>query len=179
MRGVPRRAENEPVGQNGIVMDLDTATRWIAEAGRITVLTGAGISTDSGIPDFRGPNGLWTKNPAAEKASNLQNYLSDPDLRKVAWQNRLTTPAWTATPNAGHLALSSSSGVMRCMPWSPRTSTGSINVPATIPTGSSRCTARCGGHGVGTATTGVPWPRRSTGFEPARRTRRVWCVAAS
>jgi NAD-dependent deacetylase len=65
-------------------MDLDTATRWVAEANRITVLTGAGISTDSGIPDFRGPNGLWTRNPAAEKASNLQHYLSDPELRKAA-----------------------------------------------------------------------------------------------
>jgi NAD-dependent deacetylase len=86
-------------------MDLDTATSWVTEATRITVLTGAGISTDSGIPDFRGPNGLWTKNPAAEKASNLQHYLSDPELRKAAWQNRLTTPAWTAEPNAGHRAL--------------------------------------------------------------------------
>lgn len=85
--------------------DLDTAAAWLADAERITVLTGAGISTDSGIPDFRGPNGLWTKNPAAEKASNLQNYLADPELRKVAWQNRMTTPAWSAQPNAGHLAL--------------------------------------------------------------------------
>ncbi|CAN5517383.1 NAD-dependent protein deacetylase [soil metagenome] len=85
--------------------DLDTARTWVSEARRITVLTGAGISTDSGIPDFRGPNGLWTKNPAAEKASNLQNYLADPELRKVAWQNRLTTPAWSAEPNSGHRAL--------------------------------------------------------------------------
>jgi NAD-dependent deacetylase len=87
------------------VTDLDTARSWVSEARRITVLTGAGISTDSGIPDFRGPNGLWTKNPAAEKASTLQHYLADPELRKVAWQNRLTTPAWTAEPNSGHRAL--------------------------------------------------------------------------
>jgi NAD-dependent deacetylase len=93
------------IGHNGTVTDLDTARTWVAEARRITVLTGAGISTDSGIPDFRGPNGLWTKNPAAEKSSNLQSYLADPELRKVAWQNRLTTPAWTAEPNAGHRAL--------------------------------------------------------------------------
>ncbi len=74
-------------------------------AARVTVFTGAGISTDSGIPDFRGPNGLWTKNPAAEKASTLQNYLADADVRRFAWQNRLNSPAWSAEPNRGHLAI--------------------------------------------------------------------------
>lgn len=86
-------------------MDLHTATRWMAEAERVTVLTGAGISTDSGIPDFRGPKGLWTTNPAAEKASNIEVYLSDPEVRRAAWQHRLTTPAWTAEPNVGHRAI--------------------------------------------------------------------------
>ncbi len=85
--------------------EFDTARTWIGAAKQITVFTGAGISTDSGIPDFRGPNGLWTKNPAAEKASTLQNYLADPDVRRFAWQNRLHSPAWTATPNSGHLAI--------------------------------------------------------------------------
>ena len=69
------------------------------------VLTGAGISTDSGIPDFRGPQGLWTKNPLAEKLSNIHYYLADPEVRKLAWQNRLASPAWSASPNAGHRAL--------------------------------------------------------------------------
>ena len=69
------------------------------------VLTGAGISTDSGIPDFRGPNGLWTKNPKAEKASDISYYLGDPEVRQAAWQSRLTTPAWTAEPNQGHAAI--------------------------------------------------------------------------
>ena len=78
---------------------------WIASAERVTVLTGAGISTDSGIPDFRGPNGVWTRNPAAERASNLDAYLSEPEVRRAAWRSRLASPAWTAQPNAGHRAL--------------------------------------------------------------------------
>ncbi|MEP7112898.1 MAG: Sir2 family NAD-dependent protein deacetylase [Ilumatobacteraceae bacterium] len=85
--------------------EFDRARQWIGAATRVTVFTGAGISTDSGIPDFRGPNGLWTKNPAAEKASTLQNYLADPDVRRFAWQNRLTSPAWSASPNRGHKAI--------------------------------------------------------------------------
>ena len=81
------------------------AREAISRAARVVVLTGAGISTDSGIPDFRGPNGVWTKNPAAEKASNIEYYLSDPEVRVAAWQGRLTTPAWRAKPNTGHRAI--------------------------------------------------------------------------
>lgn len=77
----------------------------LAAAERVVVLTGAGISTDSGIPDFRGPNGVWTRDPAAEKASTLSHYLSDPEVRRAAWRNRLASPAWSAEPNAGHRAL--------------------------------------------------------------------------
>ncbi len=90
----------------GVSVDLIAAAREALEtARRVVVLTGAGISTDSGIPDFRGPNGLWTKNPAAEKASNIEYYLRDPEVRVAAWQNRLHTPAWTAVPNHGHAAI--------------------------------------------------------------------------
>jgi NAD-dependent deacetylase len=78
---------------------------WIAAAQRVVVLTGAGISTDSGIPDFRGPQGVWTTNPAAEQQSTLQNYLADAQVRRAAWRSRLAHPAWTARPNRGHLAL--------------------------------------------------------------------------
>jgi len=84
---------------------VDSARQLIDAAERVVVLTGAGISTDSGIPDFRGPRGLWTKNPLAEKMSNIHYYLADPEVRKLAWQNRMASPAWTAKPNPGHLAL--------------------------------------------------------------------------
>ena len=84
---------------------VSAATDAVRSAERIVVLTGAGISTDSGIPDFRGPNGLWTKNPAAEKAADIRFYLGDPEVRVAAWQNRLNTPAWTAEPNRGHGAI--------------------------------------------------------------------------
>ena len=81
------------------------ARDFVADAERVVVLSGAGISTDSGIPDFRGPQGLWTKNPAAEKASDISHYLNDPEVRAAAWQARLHTPAWQAQPNDGHRAL--------------------------------------------------------------------------
>lgn len=84
---------------------LDRVAALVRAAGSVTVLTGAGISTESGIPDFRGPQGLWTKDPKAERLSSLQAYMEDPELRVRAWRSRLEHPAWTATPNAGHRAL--------------------------------------------------------------------------
>jgi NAD-dependent deacetylase len=77
----------------------------LQRAGRVVALTGAGISTDSGIPDFRGPKGVWTLNPKAERMSDIRYYVSDPEVRRLAWQSRLAHPAWTAEPNAGHRAL--------------------------------------------------------------------------
>ena len=84
---------------------LSTAGGFIDAAERVVVLTGAGISTESGIPDFRGPQGVWTRDPKAEKMATLQHYVADPEVRKRAWQNRLHSPAWAAEPNAGHRAL--------------------------------------------------------------------------
>ena len=81
------------------------ARRLIEAARQIVVLTGAGISTDSGIPDFRGPQGVWTRNPEAEKMATIQHYVADPEVRKRAWRTRLESPALTAEPNAGHKAL--------------------------------------------------------------------------
>src|SRR3954471_20295707 len=79
--------------------------QWITASRRIVALTGAGISTESGIPDFRGPKGVWTTNPKAERLSNIHYYMSDPEVRRLAWQRRLDHPAWHAQPNAGHHAL--------------------------------------------------------------------------
>ncbi|MEL6982094.1 MAG: Sir2 family NAD-dependent protein deacetylase [Actinomycetota bacterium] len=89
----------------GIDQPIDDAAALIDAAERVTVLTGAGISTDSRIPDFRGPQGVWTKNPGAEKQATLQNYLADPELRRRSWRSRLDSPVWSAEPNPGHQAL--------------------------------------------------------------------------
>jgi len=85
--------------------ELDAIAGWIDEAQFVVALTGAGISTESGIPDFRGPQGVWTKNPDAEKTATLDYYMSDPDIRRRAWRNRVDSEMWTAKPNAAHDAL--------------------------------------------------------------------------
>lgn len=84
---------------------IETVREWIREAGSVAALTGAGISTDSGIPDFRGPKGLWTKDPTAEKMATLEAYVSDPDVRKRSWKWRLETQQNKREPNDGHHAL--------------------------------------------------------------------------
>jgi NAD-dependent deacetylase len=95
----------DEAGPQASEADVARARVLIEQARRIVVLTGAGISTDSGIQDFRGPDGLWTKNPEAEKTMTLQTYMADPEHRRRAWQNRLTSTLWDAEPNTGHRAL--------------------------------------------------------------------------
>lgn len=84
---------------------IESLASTLRSAAYVTVLTGAGISTDSGIPDFRGPQGLWTKNPEAERLSSLHHYMNDPELRVKAWRARLEHPAFAARPNDAHRAL--------------------------------------------------------------------------
>ena len=71
----------------------------------IAVLSGAGISTDSGIPDYRGPNGLWRKDPEAEKLVTYEYYMGDPEIRRRSWQMRRKNRTLKAEPNAAHVAV--------------------------------------------------------------------------
>ncbi len=71
----------------------------------VAILSGAGISTDSGIPDYRGPGGLWRRDPEAQKLVTYDYYMADPDIRRRSWQMRRETIARHAEPNAAHRAI--------------------------------------------------------------------------
>ncbi|MFI1001958.1 SIR2 family NAD-dependent protein deacylase [Streptomyces galbus] len=71
----------------------------------VALLSGAGISTDSGIPDYRGPGGLWRRDPEAEKLVTHSFYMADPDVRRRAWVMRRDAGALGAEPNAAHRAV--------------------------------------------------------------------------
>ncbi|MEV6020617.1 Sir2 family NAD-dependent protein deacetylase [Streptomyces sp. NPDC051997] len=60
---------------------------------------------DSGIPDYRGPDGLWRKDPEAEKLVTYEYYMSDPQIRRRAWLMRRESGALRAEPNAAHRAV--------------------------------------------------------------------------
>lgn len=100
-----KNRQNGRVPFESLKQAVEHAQQIVATSSKITVLTGAGISTDSGIPDFRGPNGLWTKNPDSERAATLAFYLQDEELRQRSWQNRLKWINNNPQPNDGHRAL--------------------------------------------------------------------------
>lgn len=89
----------------GMDAPLDAARALLDEASSVVVLTGAGISTASGIPDFRGPEGVWTKDPNAEMLSDFETWVTQPTIRAAAWQSRRSSPYWSAQPNPGHRAI--------------------------------------------------------------------------
>lgn len=82
---------------------LQDATELMQQAQRIVALTGAGISTESGIPDFRSPGSIWQQQPPV----SYQDFISKPEARQLYWQTRrnLYRQVMTAKPNAAHLAL--------------------------------------------------------------------------
>lgn len=71
----------------------------------VAVLSGAGVSTDSGIPDYRGPAGLWRSDPEAEKLVTYEYYMGDPEIRRCSWRMRRDTGVLRAEPNAAHRAV--------------------------------------------------------------------------
>jgi NAD-dependent deacetylase len=85
--------------------DPDAARQLVESSSNIVVLTGAGVSTASGIPDFRGPEGVWTKNPAAERLSNIDAFVSSSEVRIEAWQRLLRRREIEIRPNRAHRAL--------------------------------------------------------------------------
>jgi NAD-dependent deacetylase len=103
--GVPPPSRRRAATLGRVSVTITEIAAWIREARSVVALTGAGMSTESGIPDFRGPEGMWTRDPLAERMSNIGYYVADPDVRRRAWQGRLHHPAWEAVPNAGHRGL--------------------------------------------------------------------------
>ena len=103
--GSEEQTETQLEEQTELQARVDAAAALVSAAGPLAVLTGAGISTDSGIPDFRGPQGVWTLNPEAERASNIDVYMVEPEVRKANWRV-MAGGLWDGVePNIGHRAL--------------------------------------------------------------------------
>jgi NAD-dependent deacetylase len=88
-----------------ITQSLDQARRLVESSPSVVIITGAGISTASGIPDFRGPEGLWTRDPTAERLSNIDAFTSSAEVRKASWQQLIAKQARPAQPNRAHRAV--------------------------------------------------------------------------
>ena len=149
---------------------MDDAQAIVDGAERVTVLTGAGISTDSGIPDFRGPNGVWTKDPTAEKMATLQHYVEDPEVRRRAWRSRTTHPAWTAQPNVGHRAVVELERQGRLVAVLTQNVDGLHVAAGNDPPWSSRSTAPCATSSACSAASARRWSVRSSAWLRARTT---------
>src|SRR5262249_9864848 len=85
--------------------DIAELKRMIEEAARIVIFTGAGISTESGIPDFRSPGGIWTR----MRPIDFSEFMSFEEARRESWRRRFATDGTmrTAEPNRGHRAVAS------------------------------------------------------------------------
>ncbi len=83
---------------------IETLAQWLAEAERAVAFTGAGVSTESGIEDFRSPGGFWTRHQPVW----FEDFVSDPEARRSFWRQRreMIPGMLAARPNAGHMALS-------------------------------------------------------------------------
>src|SRR4030042_860431 len=96
------RGERRPPYHRPMDGILEAAAQ-LKDRRRILVFTGAGISTESGIPDFRGPQGVWTTVDPDE--FTLERYLRYPETRRRSWQMRMNSGALDAEPNAAHRAV--------------------------------------------------------------------------
>jgi len=156
-----------------------TLPDWLTGARRICVLTGAGISTESGIPDYRGPNGLWTRDPDAEKLVTLSYYLTDPDIRRRAWLMRRDLQAGDVAPNAGHRALADLERQGRLLALVTQNVDGLHQAAGSSPDRVLEIHGPCTRSSACPATTGRRCAARSTAWTPGSPIRRAWSAAAS